>query len=431
MSHSPLQTLVVAALAISLSFSAIAAVRAQSLLEDEFDYEEGALETVSSSAWTSNNGADAVIVVPGSLTYPGYSASTGGRVALDGSEAFELVSRTYAAQTSGTVYASFLLWVDSNLPGMTNDPFLAVGTYGTARIIVLGDGGDGSSGFRLCISKVSLNTSCTGSIPSQTTHLIVAAYAFGPGSGDDVASLWVNPATLPGAGSAPDADVTESTGADETALDRVVFENQPNLPLVYVDGLRVAASWSELPVELVEFVGRADGRDVILNWETASESRNAGFEVQTRRWEDWRIVEFIPGAGSSRGRRSYRYRVEDLQMGLHAFRLRQVDLGGASSYSPIVEVSIGQPSAFVLTEAYPNPFNPLSSFSLSVTVPQSVTVSVLDVQGRVVQTLFEGRMEANVAREFRIDGAPLASGTYIYRAKGESFEATRTVTLAK
>jgi hypothetical protein len=407
------------------------AAAGQSLLTEDFDYASGALETVSSSAWTSNNGADVVNVVSGSLTYPGYSADAGGKVEMTGSEAFEMVVRTFAPTNSGTVYASFLLRVDAGLPGLSGDPFIAIGNYGTARVTVLGDGGDGSSGIRLCISKASVNASCTGSFPAQTTHLIVAAYTFGPDAGDDVASLWVNPATMPGEGSEPAPDVTESTGGDEATLDRVVLEQQSGLPLLHVDGLRVAASWSALPVELAHFSGWADGRNVVLNWQTVSETNNAGFEVQSRTEGDWQAVGYVPGSGTSSVRRDYTHRIEDVGAGRHSFRLKQIDLGGAFAYGPEIEVMVGIPAQFELSRAYPNPFNPAASFSVTVATSQRVAIRLLDVRGRILSTLYEGPLEGQVRHEFRIDGAALASGTYLYQIVGQDFEATRAVSLIK
>ncbi|WP_457652233.1 T9SS type A sorting domain-containing protein, partial [Rhodocaloribacter sp.] len=115
----------------------------------------------------------------------------------------------------------------------------------------------------------------------------------------------------------------------------------------------------------------------------------------------------------------------------HRFRLKQVDFDGSFAYSPEVEVEIALPEAFVLGEAYPNPFNPVTRLSLSVRETERVEVSVYDVTGRRVGLLHQGPVKAGQTRELVFDGSRLGSGLYFIRARGESFEATRQVVLVK
>ena len=115
------------------------------------------------------------------------------------------------------------------------------------------------------------------------------------------------------------------------------------------------------------------------------------------------------------------------------FRLRQLDRDGTSAYSPTVEVALGPelPGGYRLSAAYPNPFNPATAFELEVQTPQDVRVGLYDVLGREVAVLFEGALEAGQVAEVEIDGGGLPSGVYLYRAEGETFSATRQVTLLK
>ena len=85
----------------------------------------------------------------------------------------------------------------------------------------------------------------------------------------------------------------------------------------------------------------------------------------------------------------------------------------------------------MLSPAYPNPFNPQTSFSLEVDERQEVKVEVFNLLGRSVKVLFEGTMEANDTRTFTFDAGDLPSGIYLYRVQGENFTATRQMTLLK
>ena len=62
---------------------------------------------------------------------------------------------------------------------------------------------------------------------------------------------------------------------------------------------------------------------------------------------------------------------------------------------------------------------------------QEVRVGLYDVLGREVAVLFEGALEGGEVAEVTIEGGGLPSGLYLYRAEGETFQATRQVTLIK
>lgn len=90
-----------------------------------------------------------------------------------------------------------------------------------------------------------------------------------------------------------------------------------------------------------------------------------------------------------------------------------------------------KPDGFVLSAAYPNPFNPRTSFSLTTERRQEVTVEIFNILGISVKRLFSGTMEANETRTFTFEADDLPSGVYLYRVSGESFTATRQMTLLK
>lgn len=89
------------------------------------------------------------------------------------------------------------------------------------------------------------------------------------------------------------------------------------------------------------------------------------------------------------------------------------------------------PEDFTLSAAHPNPFNPRTSFSLVVNETQDVTVEVFNLLGVRVQHIYNGTMQAGESRSFTFDANDLPSGIYLYRVQGESFTATRQMTLLK
>ena len=89
------------------------------------------------------------------------------------------------------------------------------------------------------------------------------------------------------------------------------------------------------------------------------------------------------------------------------------------------------PDTHMLSQAYPNPFNPQSQFTLTVMQDQYVVAELYNTLGQRVAVLFSGTVEANQARLVTIDGAGLASGMYVVRLTGERFTDAFRVTLLK
>ena len=187
-----------------------------------------------------------------------------------------------------------------------------------------------------------------------------------------------------------------------------------------------------IPVELMGFDAAATGADVALAWQTASETANAGFDVE-RRAEGgvFERLAFVEGAGTTAEAQAYRFRDASLPAGRYTYRLRQIDLDGTTAYSPEVEVFVGVPGAYALGDASPNPATGSVRFTLAVQRAQTVTVAVYDALGRQVAEVFEGPVEAQRAVEMSFDASGLPSGLYVYRAVGETFTAAKPVTVIR
>ncbi|MBO6574227.1 MAG: T9SS type A sorting domain-containing protein [Rhodothermales bacterium] len=88
------------------------------------------------------------------------------------------------------------------------------------------------------------------------------------------------------------------------------------------------------------------------------------------------------------------------------------------------------PQRVELSQNFPNPFNPTTSFEYSLTKTADVQVQVFDVLGRVVATLVDGVQQPATYR-LSFDASSLASGTYIYRLTTPTQTLTRTMVLLK
>ncbi len=72
------------------------------------------------------------------------------------------------------------------------------------------------------------------------------------------------------------------------------------------------------------------------------------------------------------------------------------------------------PSGFVLSQNFPNPFNPTTRIPYSLSDKERVTLKVYDTAGREISTLVD-RVEPAGEYAAEFDASRLASGVYLYR----------------
>jgi hypothetical protein len=90
----------------------------------------------------------------------------------------------------------------------------------------------------------------------------------------------------------------------------------------------------------------------------------------------------------------------------------------------------GLPSKFVLSQNFPNPFNPSTVISYSVPKTSLVTIKVYNILGKEVTTLVnEQKSAGNYSVQFY--GSKLSSGIYFYRMQAGSFVQTKKLLLLK
>ncbi len=88
------------------------------------------------------------------------------------------------------------------------------------------------------------------------------------------------------------------------------------------------------------------------------------------------------------------------------------------------------PQSFTLYEAYPNPFNNITTISFSCARSAKVSLKLYDVQGREVMTLADKPFTAGF-HLVKVDAKELAGGVYFIKMKSGDFEASRKIVLLK
>ena len=191
-----------------------------------------------------------------------------------------------------------------------------------------------------------------------------------------------------------------------------------------------------LPVELSSFSANVNSNNVSLNWKTATEVDNNGFEVQ-RAVKDrksgigsWEKIGFVEGYGNSNSPKEYSFTDKNLTGGTNfAYRLKQIDNDGKYKYSKEVEVEV-VPKEYSLYQNYPNPFNPVTEIKYNLPEAAKVILKVYNIIGQEVAILVNGIEEAGY-HSVKFEGSNLPSGTYIYRMQTGSFVQTKKMVLLK
>ncbi len=195
----------------------------------------------------------------------------------------------------------------------------------------------------------------------------------------------------------------------------------------------LASNDSPLPVELKSFTASVKGNNVALNWATATEVNNYGFQVERKKEmgeSDWEDIGFVQGHGNSNSVKYYSYIDNPFEKGSYSYRLKQIDLDGAFKYSDIVSVDLGSITKFALKQNYPNPFNPTTEISFDIPKESRVKLSVYNALGQKVADLLNEKLSAGTHR-IRFDGSNLTSGIYFYKMQSAGFTAIRKMILMK
>ncbi|MCK6604119.1 MAG: T9SS type A sorting domain-containing protein [Ignavibacteriaceae bacterium] len=216
-----------------------------------------------------------------------------------------------------------------------------------------------------------------------------------------------------------------SLGTDTlfSVLNAVNFDGQPNTQDQWKFAPKFAVTVTNVvPVEFTSFSAARSGTGVVLTWSTATETNNAGFEIEKSvAGSAWRVSGFVKGKGTSAVSSDYTYTDNSASSEEIRYRLNQVDYNGEFSYSQVVIVNGTEtPTGFELAQNYPNPFNPSTVIRFSLEQDANVSLKVFDVQGRLIADLANGLLTQG-SHSYIFDAASYSSGIYYYELKAVDF----------
>ena len=105
-----------------------------------------------------------------------------------------------------------------------------------------------------------------------------------------------------------------------------------------------------------------------------------------------------------------------------------------SYYEPLVNKIIF-PNDYVITNIFPNPFNPNTTISYTLPIDIMVNITIYDMMGRVVKTMVNSQQNAGFKsvrwNATNDKGAPVSAGLYLYTIQAGEFRQTKKMVLLK
>jgi uncharacterized protein (TIGR03790 family) len=188
-----------------------------------------------------------------------------------------------------------------------------------------------------------------------------------------------------------------------------------------------------LPVELVSFNSIVKNNVITVQWKTATEINNAGFEVERRsisNRSEWNKVGFIQGSGTSNVSIEYSFTDKIMATGKYEYRLKQIDQDGKIEYSTTIIALVSSADNASLTQNYPNPFNPQTEISFRLPASSKANLTVYDVAGKEIAILVNGELAAG-DHSVQFNAQSLSSGVYFYTLQTGNYSESKKMILMK
>jgi hypothetical protein len=170
-----------------------------------------------------------------------------------------------------------------------------------------------------------------------------------------------------------------------------------------------------LPIEISYFKATAEGRRVLLAWQTATEKNSDQFVIErSDSGKEWEELTKVTAAGNSNRPLAYQWQDSLPFPGTSYYRLSEIDRDGKNTYSSIVKINVDSFEAPVI---YPNPVADNQIF-IEGKIEES-EIRIYDQTGIDVTSLT--RMSREAKTRIVVDVSRLSSEVYIVSVRNASF----------
>jgi hypothetical protein len=170
-----------------------------------------------------------------------------------------------------------------------------------------------------------------------------------------------------------------------------------------------------LPVEIIYLNASKQGNNVLLEWATAMEQDNKGFEVQVSTdGFNYRLLTFVPSKNGNTSMKQV-YTFTDKENGKHGtryYRLKQIDNSGTSEFFGPKAVTFGSVASKII--AFPNPFHDEVTLDIASEKGGKMLIVVTDAVGKQLMQRTVAVEQGFTTEKLKLD-ASLPRGMYIIK----------------
>ena len=196
------------------------------------------------------------------------------------------------------------------------------------------------------------------------------------------------------------------------AGDCLTFEFTTDNFIVETGWLANVTCEAVLPVDLLTFSAIERQNSIHLDWKTANEVNNEGFELLRREGAtgNFEKITFIPGSGTHSGTLNYGYNDKEVFRNLqYYYKLRQLDFNGKFVDSEIVSATLDMESGSALN-IHPNPTNgDYIQIKFSEKPAENTQVKIYTMDGKL---LLDQKWSTN---RKHLDISQLTTGVYLVK----------------
>jgi len=178
-----------------------------------------------------------------------------------------------------------------------------------------------------------------------------------------------------------------------------------------------------LPITLISFTAFPANNEVKLNWSTSAEIDNNFFTVQKSKDESgWENILQVPGNGTSSITQFYTATDPQPYKGISYYRLKQTDIDGKESYSPVVSVKLTEESSGI--SVYPNPA--INQLVIHFPSTGNYQVAFESISGQIICNA----VSVSVS-DLSMDVSRLKSGIYFIHILHEGHSETKKIMISR
>lgn len=203
--------------------------------------------------------------------------------------------------------------------------------------------------------------------------------------------------------------------------------NFANIALNVTTGAIELGNASPLPVQFTRFNTECGSNGTNLTWATATEKNNNRFEVEKSAdgGSSWATIGQIASQANDNGQKAYRF--TDKAGGAAMYRIKQVDIDGAITYTDIVRTNCNSKSFFV--NLYPVPAKDKLTIVIGSDKAVRTVLQVLDNYGRVVMNV-----PTNISKglnNFTLSIGRLSQGQYYLKGTTDGISVNERFTISR